>query len=554
MFESQGFLRKLFGLAEKEIPIEDRMVLANLGYKQETDRPFNRITTFALNYVNVCVLLNVPLMNYALTTGGPATVMWSFLPVSLLVGCVALSMAELCSAFPSMGGLYLFAYKLGGEKWGPFAAWNTAWMNYFANVAGLANACQGSAYLVLLMWEINSEWSPEIQEFRNVEYGFYVLFLVLVACINIFGEHWLPMISQWTSYFVMIGTIIIAIWPLCTAPTLQSGSFVFLEFQNYTGWDSNVLVALIGLLPAAWNIVGFDASSHIAEETTASSTSASWSLVWTCVFGFVGGFFLWCCQFFIVQDLEATLNSDYDAFVQMWLDTVGLGPTTAFLAIMMISFLMTSCASVVVTSRMFFSLVRDKALPYSGFWYHINPRFKSPVRAILLTTFITLVLGMFTLFSDLVFPAMTSISTACFFVSCVIPTFFRITVARNTFVPGPFNLGRYTFASGWIAVIFVAFLFVIFMLPTEMPIASDLSNFNFAPLVMAAFLIGVELFWLLWARTRYKGPLKTVSDEEIKQLEAEMRALGGEVDSEAASEGAEVAKETAKLQDAAVKV
>jgi len=100
-----------------------------------------------------------------------------------------------------------------------------------------------------------------------------------------------PPISQWTSYFVMIGTIIIAIWPLITAPTLQSASFVFVTFQNYTGWDNNVIVALIGLLPAAWNIVGFDASSHIAEETAQSTTSASWSLVWTVVFGAIGGYF-----------------------------------------------------------------------------------------------------------------------------------------------------------------------------------------------------------------------------------------------------------------------
>jgi amino acid transporter len=40
---------------------------------------------------------------------------------------VSLSMAEICSAYPTSGGLYFWSYKLAGKEWGPFASWVTGW-------------------------------------------------------------------------------------------------------------------------------------------------------------------------------------------------------------------------------------------------------------------------------------------------------------------------------------------------------------------------------------------------------------------------------------------
>ena len=40
--------------------------------------------------------------------------------ISALILCVAFSMSELASAFPTAGGIYYWASKLGGPKWGWF--------------------------------------------------------------------------------------------------------------------------------------------------------------------------------------------------------------------------------------------------------------------------------------------------------------------------------------------------------------------------------------------------------------------------------------------------
>src|SRR5258706_10647430 len=47
---------------------------------------------------------------------------------------VALSMAEIASAYPTAGGLYFWAFRLGGRKW----AWVTAWLNMIGQVTIVA--------------------------------------------------------------------------------------------------------------------------------------------------------------------------------------------------------------------------------------------------------------------------------------------------------------------------------------------------------------------------------------------------------------------------------
>jgi amino acid transporter len=50
------------------------------------------------------------------------------------------------------------------------------------------------------------------------------------------------------------------------------------------------------------------------------------------------------------------------------------------------------------------------------------------------------------------FQAMVSIATIGLYIAYALPIFFRVTLARKHFVPGPFNLGRYGVVVGWVAI------------------------------------------------------------------------------------------------------
>jgi amino acid transporter len=94
---------------------DDAAELKALGYRQELLRDLGGFQNFALSFSVISILTGaVTLYGHGLTWGGPLvmTVGWP-----LVAGCtllIALSLAELASAFPTAGALYHWASLLGG--------------------------------------------------------------------------------------------------------------------------------------------------------------------------------------------------------------------------------------------------------------------------------------------------------------------------------------------------------------------------------------------------------------------------------------------------------
>src|SRR5512138_2667450 len=110
---------------------QDERDLARLGYAQQLFREMGGFSNFAISFSIISVLTGaVLLFGYGLKLAGPVinTVGWPV--VSVFTLAVAASMAELTSAYPTAGGLYFWAFRLGGRGW----AWTTAWLNMAGQV------------------------------------------------------------------------------------------------------------------------------------------------------------------------------------------------------------------------------------------------------------------------------------------------------------------------------------------------------------------------------------------------------------------------------------
>ena len=93
------------------------------------------VSNFAFSFAIISVLTGVTTTyNTGLRYGGPASMTLGWLVVALFNGCVALSMAEICSAYPTTGGLYYWSAKLAGKDWAPLASWVTGWYVHAASV------------------------------------------------------------------------------------------------------------------------------------------------------------------------------------------------------------------------------------------------------------------------------------------------------------------------------------------------------------------------------------------------------------------------------------
>src|SRR5258708_10928829 len=105
---------------------DDAHDLANLGYTQQLFREMGGFSNFAVSFSIISILTGaVLLFGYGLKFAGPIANSVGWPVVSLLTMTVAMSMAEIASAYPTASGLYFWAFRLGGRTW----AWGTARMN-----------------------------------------------------------------------------------------------------------------------------------------------------------------------------------------------------------------------------------------------------------------------------------------------------------------------------------------------------------------------------------------------------------------------------------------
>src|SRR5881397_1619046 len=132
--------------SREEVIQQDVEDLRKLGYTQQLFREMGGFSNFAISFSIISILTGaVLLFGYGLKFGGPLinTVGWPV--VSLFTLCVAASMAELASAYPTAGGLYFWALRLGGRGW----AWLTAWLNMVGQITITAGINVAAAtYLV----------------------------------------------------------------------------------------------------------------------------------------------------------------------------------------------------------------------------------------------------------------------------------------------------------------------------------------------------------------------------------------------------------------------
>ena len=110
--------------------------------------------------------------------------------------------------------------------------------------------------------------------------------------------------------------------------------------------------------------------------------------------------------------------------------------------------------------------------------------------------------------SIVAFQAMVSIATIGLYIAYAFPIFFRVTLARKHFVPGPFNLGRYGVIVGWVAVLWVLTISILFSLPVSYPITAE--KLNYTPVAVACLLIFVVSYWIISGRRWFKGPITNI--------------------------------------------
>ena len=108
-------------------PDADRDHLHSLGYAQELNRGLGTFSNFAISFSIISILAGgFTSFWLGAAYGGPLLVTVGWLIVGVFALCVGMSMGEICSAYPTAGGLYFWSAKLATKN-APLWSWFTGW-------------------------------------------------------------------------------------------------------------------------------------------------------------------------------------------------------------------------------------------------------------------------------------------------------------------------------------------------------------------------------------------------------------------------------------------
>ena len=510
----------------------DERRLAELGYKQELDRSWSGFSNFAISFSIISILAGCfTTFGQAWNNGGPVAISWGWPIISIFILIIGFTMSELVSAYPTSGGIYWWASKLGGAKAGFF----TGWLNLIGLVAVTASVAYGCATFFDLTLSTFSTSYADGYSLTRV----FVIFLVVLALaslLNIFSGHLMAVMNNVSVWWHVVGVAAIVLLLVIVPDTHQSLDFVFTERINNSGYADGkywFLVLPLGLLLTQYTITGFDASAHLSEETSAASEAAAKGLWRSIFYSGVGGWILLLSFLFAVQD------ADIDSIAGGGVAAIfvgALGTKWAALVLFISASGQFFCTTACMTSasRMTFAFSRDGAMPGSKFWSKLSPS-KVPANAVMMVAVVSALItlpalvevNLGTAADPLIIPvafyAVVSVAVIGLYLAFAIPIWLRWK-AGDSFVPGSWNNGQKYKWMNLIAVAEIAIISIYFILPftpAAVPFTDDFSwkFVNYAPILTIGALVILLIWWEVSAKEWFKGPKHTIDPAVVEAFD-----------------------------------
>jgi amino acid transporter len=505
--------------------IDDREQLHRLGYAQELFRSMGGFQNFAISFTIISILAGC-LTSYgiAFNQGGPVAITWGWLIVGLFCTIVALAMGEIASTYPTAGGLYYWASKLGSPAWG----WFTGWFNLVGQIAVTASIGFGCAIFMTSLLNLLFDYPNSY----GWIYFLYGMIMLGAGLINMFKVPITAALNAFSAWWHMGGVVVIVFILGIVPDHHRSVSYVFGETINNTGfggssWTQGVFiyVFLTGLLMAQYTITGYDASAHMSEETRQASRGAAWGMVMSVVVSVIFGFILLVAVTFAIP---AKGPSDTSAFIvqHIWQDSMSTRWAELLLFIAVVAQSFCTIASTTSASRMMFAFSRDRAVPGHQLWKRVSKRDRIPVYtvwAICALAFLTPLPALW--YGYVGYAASTAVAVIGLYVAFVLPIILRLR-AGEKFERGAWHLGRHYKWIDWVAILWIVFICVVFVLPAYsggVPFKGnfDWLIFNYTPLMVGGPLLLFSGWYLLSARKWFKGPIRQGTEEELARIEAQ---------------------------------
>jgi hypothetical protein len=178
---------------------------------------------------------------------------------------------------------------------------------------------------------------------------------------------------------------------------------------------------------------------------------------------------------------------------------------------------------------MMFAFSRDRAVPGHQLWRRVSKRDRIPIYtvwAICVLAFLTPLPALW--WGYVGYAASTAVAVIGLYIAFVLPIILRLR-AGESFERGAWHLGKHYKWIDSLAILWIFFICLVFLLPAYqggIPFKSnfDWLLFNYTPLPVFGTFILFGGWYLVSARKWFKGPIRQGSEEELERIEAEYEA------------------------------
>ncbi|BEI92224.1 uncharacterized protein CcaverHIS019_0410440 [Cutaneotrichosporon cavernicola] len=479
--------------------------LHELGYKAELHRTRGFREVFAMSLTCMAVPYGYGTALYTgIIGGGPATLIWGSVIVTILQWTVAFSLGELASRWPTSAGAYYWTFQLAPKRFRTIFSYINGWMLLTALLLTTTSVAFGMGqHIIGTIQIVRPDWAPASWVYNLVAYA-----LIAVASV--------PLLMPPRFLTILEQTNVVMIWVYKLAHIIvlsvrakagrRSAKYAFTHYDpSFSGWGQ-VWTFFIGFLPAAYAnaapgfVVAMIEETHNPEINVPRAMSytmmpASLILAW--------GFLLPLT--FTMPPSEVLLEAPGGIILPYAYKLIVGNDAGAILLMVGMLYMGFNCLVGINTtaSRQLWSFSRDHAVPGSAVWSRVNKSGNVPY-AVALCLLVQCLLCLINLGSSVAFNSFVSTAVNAFAASYMLPVLLSVLEKRRSIAGAPFT----RHVVGWICnisvIIWVPLALVIFSMPIALPVTPD--TMNYASVVFAGFITIAAVWYVVYARRVYEGP------------------------------------------------
>ncbi|OTA96835.1 hypothetical protein M434DRAFT_392522 [Hypoxylon sp. CO27-5] len=512
--------------ASRSVPSSrDDATLARLGKKPVLKRNFGFMAVLGFS-CTVLITWEGSLIGFisGLQNGGPSGIIYGFLVVWVGTLSVFATLSELVSMAPTSGGQYHWVSMLAPPSSRKFFGYITGWLE----LTGWQSLVASGGYVTGTMIQgiillTHPDYANNMQNWHGTLL-FWGIVLLSYGINTAVGS----VLAKFEGMFLVIHLLgfFATIFPLALLSEHSDSQAVFNSFLNLGGWQTQGLAFCIGVLGNVFAFLGGDAAIHMSEEIRNAAVVVPRSLLTGLLINGTLGFGMLIATLYCMGDIDAALaENPHYPFMAIFRNATGSTAGAAVMsAIVVVMAFSATTGCLASTSRIYWAFARDRGLPGWRILKKVSPRTSIPFYSVITTAVIAIILSLVNIGDATAFNGVISISTAGLFgsylVAAALLLYRRVTggirvandddVLTNTvgssLTWGPWRLhGALGIANNIFSCIYLIFVFFFSFWPPALEVTPQ--TMNYAVLVFGTVILFSMLYYAVWARKVYNGPI-----------------------------------------------